>query len=300
LGIYAEKASQPYFDDGPNLTQDGTLSFTLRQHAFGTTYFTIERNKTDVVTGKLTRSLHNVTVTITAVNQRPSFTLALLPSFREDACRAGGNPCTFGLATEVLKGPNITVFGSKGEDWPESAQKLSFTVSGTGNGLFDGPVSVAPNGSLSFYLVNDANGWAVFDLTLKDNGSGDDTSETVQFTIIIDPVNDPPHFYYNCTNLGTTGSCMGSCTGTTADSSCEMSITVLQNCAFCPSTSDFADGCFTIRNIARGIVPSLTTWPDEAWQTVTFQLSVESQKDSMLQSAIIDAATGTLRCVLFV
>jgi hypothetical protein len=300
LALYNEEASPSYFDENPSLTQDGTLSFTLRPYAFGQTYFIIERNKTDVTTGRLSRSTHKVTLTINSVNDPPSFRLIdSAVYFDEDECRAGADPCSYQLATSILRGPDIALSGHKDEDWSESLQQLTFTVTGNGNGIFAATPSVSESGVLTFHLVNDANGWASFTLTLKDGSSGQDTSGKLTFGINIRPVNDEPHFSYVCSGWGPSGpSCTGACQGVVADSSCEVEISILQNCAAqsCAFDSMTPHGCYSLGGLVTAAKPSLTAWPDEALQSIGFDLITASETSpGMLQTASIDANTGRLR-----
>ena len=130
-------------------------------------------------------STANVTVSVTAVNDVPSFTAGSNVTSLEDA----GAVVEAGWASGLSAGPA-----------DELSQTLSFQVVGNDNpGLFAAPPVVdAVSGDLSFTASPDANGSAVITLLLQDDGGtengGVDTSASQQFTITIGAVNDTPSF----------------------------------------------------------------------------------------------------------
>lgn len=128
-------------------------------------------------------SSKTATISVTAVNDAPSFTSGN-DSFFED----GGLHQVPGWATGISAGPA-----------DEAGQKLTFNITSNSNpGLFASGPSVDKSGELSYTNKANANGTAVITLTLSDNGGtlngGSNTSAEQTFTISISGVNDPPTF----------------------------------------------------------------------------------------------------------
>jgi len=80
----------------------------------------------------------------------------------------------------------------------ESSQTVTFSVSADNTGLFAVQPAVAPNGTLTYTPVADANGVATVTVTAHDDGGtsngGVDTSPPQMFTITVVPVDDAPSF----------------------------------------------------------------------------------------------------------
>ena len=122
-----------------------------------------------------------VDITVDAVNDTPSFTSGGNVNVNEDS-----GAYSAAWATGMSAGPS-----------DESGQTLSFNITGNNNpSLFSVAPSIAPDGTLSFTLADNANGTANLSVTLQDNGgtanSGVDTSAPVNFDIIVTGVNDAP------------------------------------------------------------------------------------------------------------
>ncbi len=120
-------------------------------------------------------------ITVTPVNDEPSFTAGADESVSEDA----GAQSVPGWATALDDGD------------PEVAQILSFNVTNNNNALFSQQPAVnATNGNLTYTAAADANGMATVSVTLMDDGGtlngGDDTSPTQMLTITVSSVNDRP------------------------------------------------------------------------------------------------------------
>jgi len=131
--------------------------------------------------GDDTSDAQTFTVTVTPVNDAPSFTSGGHPTILEDA-----GPQSSAWATAVSPGPAN-----------EAAQTLTFNVSNGNNALFATQPAIAPNGTLSYTTAPDANGTAIVTVTLSDdggttNGGVDTTTPPQTFTITVTPVNDPP------------------------------------------------------------------------------------------------------------
>jgi Bacterial Ig domain len=125
-----------------------------------------------------------VSLTVTPVNDAPSFTAGPNQTVNEDAGPQTVNP----WATGISAGPAN-----------ESGQTLNFQVTGNSNpGLFSAGPAVSPSGALSYTPAPGATGTATITLVLHDDGGtadgGVDTSAAQTFTITVLLVNHPPSF----------------------------------------------------------------------------------------------------------
>ena len=124
-----------------------------------------------------------VDVTVTAVNDQPSFTVGANQDINEDA----GVQSVSSWATGILAGPA-----------DEAGQVLSFNASNDNNLLFSVQPSVNSAGDLSYTPADDANGTALVTIDVMDDGGtangGDDTSPAQTFTITVNAINDVPEF----------------------------------------------------------------------------------------------------------
>ena len=118
----------------------------------------------------------NVNVTITAINDTPSFTKGADQTINEDA----GAKTVNGWASSISAGPN------------ESNQTLDFIVTNDNNQLFSAQPSVATDGTLTYKSAANAFGNATVSVKLHDNGGGQDTSAAQTFKITVKPVADLP------------------------------------------------------------------------------------------------------------
>jgi VCBS repeat-containing protein len=146
------------YDSDPNY--NGPDTFTWR--AFDGTAFS---------------STATVNITVTAVNDTPSFTPGGNVSSPEDT------PYNAPWATAISAGPA-----------DEAGQTLTFTVVAATPGLFLVQPAIDAAGNLTFTPAANANGSTSVDVTLVDNGGGTNSSGTVSFNITITPVNDAPSF----------------------------------------------------------------------------------------------------------
>ena len=122
------------------------------------------------------------TLTVTPVNDRPSFFILGAPAVLEDS-----GAQTVNLVTNISAGPL------------EEAQSVSFTATvNTNPGLFLVAPAVSSSGTLTYTPAPNAFGDAIVTLVMTDNGGtangGVDTSTEQAFTISITPVNDVPTF----------------------------------------------------------------------------------------------------------
>ena len=121
------------------------------------------------------------TVTVTPVNDAPSFTLAGNVMSDEDA----GAQNVPNQATAISAGPAN-----------EAGQAVTFSVTNDNNSLFSAQPAIDASGTLTYTSAANANGSATVTVQAMDNGGtangGVDTSATQMFTITVNAVNDPP------------------------------------------------------------------------------------------------------------
>src|SRR5207249_193299 len=127
-----------------------------------------------------TSAAQTFTITVTPVNDVPSFTKGANQTVLEDA----GAQTVTAWATAISAGPN------------EAGQTLNFIVSNNNTTLFSGQPAVSASGTLTYTPAANANGSATVTVQVHDNGGtangGVDTSAAQTFTITITPVNDAP------------------------------------------------------------------------------------------------------------
>jgi hypothetical protein len=149
----------------PNANFTGTDTFT----------YTVADNKggTDIGT---------VNVTVSNINDVPSFTKGANQTLNEDA----GPQSVFNWATNISAGPS------------ESGQSLEFLVTNDNPAFFAVAPAIDAAGTLTFLAAPNANGVATVAVQLRDNGGsadgGIDTSASQTFTITVSAVNDAPSF----------------------------------------------------------------------------------------------------------
>src|SRR5207342_1903251 len=101
-------------------------------------------------------SPQSFTITVTAMNDAPSFSISSLSTTNEDS----GAKTAGGFASAISAGPV-----------DESSQVLSFSVTGnTNSSLFAAGPSISPTGTLSYTPAANANGSATITVVLTDNG----------------------------------------------------------------------------------------------------------------------------------
>ena len=172
------------FSVQPAVSPTGALSFTTAPNANGSANLTvrIQDNGGTANGGVDTSATQNFTITLTPVNDAPSFTKGADQTVAEDAGPQTVNP----WATAISAGPA-----------DESGQTLTFNVTGNTNAaLFGAGPAVSPTGVLTYTPTANANGTATITLTLQDNGGttngGVDTSAPQTFVINVTAVNDAP------------------------------------------------------------------------------------------------------------
>lgn len=171
------------FSVQPTVDSTGTLTYTPAANANGTSTFTVTvRDNGGTANGGVdTSTAQTFTITVTAVNDAPSFTAGPNQTVNEDAGVQTVNP----WATGILAGPAN-----------EAGQTLNFLVSNDNNALFLVQPAVSSTGVLTYTPAANAFGLATVSVTLQDNGGtdngGDNNAGPVTFTITVNPVNDPP------------------------------------------------------------------------------------------------------------
>ena len=166
----------------PSVDPSGNLTFIVEPNAFGsaTVTVTLSDNGGTANGGVDTSAPQTFTITVTAVNDEPSFIAGGDVTVNEDS---GAYSATW--ATGISAG-----FGE--------SQTLTFVVSNDNNALFAAQPSIDASGVLTFTPAADANGSATVTVYLMDDGGtangGDDTSATATFTITVNSVNDAPSF----------------------------------------------------------------------------------------------------------
>ncbi|MBL8311372.1 MAG: tandem-95 repeat protein [Burkholderiales bacterium] len=174
------------FAAAPAVAPNGTLTFTPAPNVFGSTSVTVAaRDDGGVANGGVDTSAgQTFTITITFVNQAPSFTKGADQTVFEDA----GAQTVANWATSISAGPAS-----------EAAQTVAFQVTANSNpALFAVVPSVTPSGTLAYTPALNACGTANITLRVQDNGGtangGVDTSPGQTFVINVVCVNDPPSF----------------------------------------------------------------------------------------------------------
>jgi large repetitive protein len=172
------------FAAGPSISPTGQLSYTAAPNAWGTASFELSLSDDGgTANGGVDTSPAQVfQISVTPVNDAPSFTAANPPASDEDE----GPVAVAGWVTAFDPGPN------------EAGQGVAeYLVVVTGNpGLFSTAPTVSIAGDLSYASAPDAFGAATIEVRVRDNGGtangGVDTSAAQSFTITVNPVNDAP------------------------------------------------------------------------------------------------------------
>ncbi len=126
--------------------------------------------------GELTAT-STIYINVDPINDAPTFTKGINQVVSEDA----DIQPVVGWATNISTGSS-----------DESDQTLAFKVTTTNSNLFDGAVTISPQGTLTYKLAKDAFGKADVTVVLEDDGDGTNTSASQTFVITVNPVNDAP------------------------------------------------------------------------------------------------------------
>jgi large repetitive protein len=174
------------FSSQPAIDNTGKLTYTPAANKFGTATVTVraQDNGGTANGGVDLSTAQTFTITVTGVNDAPSFDLPASPN--QTVLEDSGAQNVSGFATNISAGPN-------------ESQTVSFVVTNDNNGLFSSqPAINATTGALTYTPAANANGSAIITVKATDNGGtangGDDESDTQTFTISVTAVNDAPSF----------------------------------------------------------------------------------------------------------
>jgi Concanavalin A-like lectin/glucanases superfamily/Bacterial Ig domain/RTX calcium-binding nonapeptide repeat (4 copies)/Bacterial cadherin-like domain len=159
------------------IATNGNAMYSPALNFFGTDSFTYTVKDDD--TGS---DIGTVTVTVNPVNDEPTFTASNAPTINEDA------------GAQTVNGWSVFAPGAANESGQSA---VAYTITSISNpSLFAVAPSVDVSGNLAYTPAANANGTSMFDVTVQDTGGvangGDDTSQTQQFTITVNAVNDAP------------------------------------------------------------------------------------------------------------
>ncbi|HEU4508125.1 MAG TPA: choice-of-anchor Q domain-containing protein [Pyrinomonadaceae bacterium] len=170
------------FSVAPAVNSSGTLTYTPAPNAFGDAIVTVVmKDNGGTANGGVDTSIEQAfTISVTPVNDAPTFTAGANQTVNEDA----GFQFVSNWAANISQGPN-------------ESDALSFQVTNnTNSALFSQQPAVFTNGLLTYVPASNASGSASITIVLKDTGGtangGVDTSAPQTFTITVAPVNDPP------------------------------------------------------------------------------------------------------------
>jgi len=164
----------------------GDLTYTLGND-FNGEPITVEVTLSDdggTANGGISSSSSSFTITASAVNDAPQFSLAGNQTVLEDA----GAQTISGFASGLSAGPAN-----------ESNQALNFSLSTSNDAAFSVFPSIDPSsGALTYTTADDFNGGPItINVTLTDSGgsaNGGDNNASGSFTIDVTPINDAPKF----------------------------------------------------------------------------------------------------------
>jgi hypothetical protein len=184
--VVTNNTNAALFAAGPAVSATGELTYTPAANANGTATITLRLDDNGgTANGGVNQSgTQTFDITITAVNDAPSFTKGADVTVLEDS----GAASIAGWATDILAGPPN-----------ESTQTLTFTVTGnTNTALFSvQPVVNETTGTLTFTPADDLFGTATITLQLSDNGgtaNGGADASTQTFVITVTNINEAPSF----------------------------------------------------------------------------------------------------------
>ena len=167
----------------PTISENGVLTYTATTNANGTaTIKYLAQDDGGTGGGGKNRSAEqSFTITVTPVNDVPSFTKGADQTVSEDAVAQTVN----GWVTSLSKGPVN-----------EASQTLSFLVTTDNAALFSKAPAISATGVLSYTVAPNVSGDAMVSVRIKDNGGilngGVDTSDAQTFAIHVTAVNDAP------------------------------------------------------------------------------------------------------------
>ncbi|MEN9574272.1 MAG: Hemolysin, plasmid [Verrucomicrobiota bacterium] len=281
VSVVSVTASVPaLFSSGPAIAANGTLTFTPAANANGSATVTvIVQDNGGTANGGVDQATNTFTVTVTAVNDAPTITLATnnVVVLEDSAAQ------TVALATFSAGPAN------------ESGQAITnVTIASVTNAaLFSSQPAISTSGALTFTLAANANGTALVTFTATDDGgtanSGVDTSAPASFLITATSVNDAPTTTFSTSNVvvledsGSYSSALASFTTGPADESSQ-SIT---NVAVSSSNS----GLFSVAPSVS--LAGVLTFTPAANANGSATITVIAQDDGGTDNAGVDKSTNT-------
>jgi large repetitive protein len=178
----ASNSNPALFAAGPAISPAGTLTYTPAASANGSASIGVQLkdNGGTANGGDDTSGTQTFTITVTGVNDPPSFVKGANQTVAEDA----GAQSIPNWATGISPGPS-----------DEAGQTVTFVVDSDIPDLFSAGPAVSSSGTLTFTPSANLNGTSTITLHAHDNGGGlTDDSPTQTFTIKMTPVNDQPSF----------------------------------------------------------------------------------------------------------
>ncbi len=179
-------SNESLFVSGPTVDASGNLSFQTALNANGSAVISMHlRDSGNTLNGGVNVSeVQNLVITVTAVNDRPTFAGGGSQSAFEDA----GPQEVAGWAENMNPGPA-----------DEAGQSVQFVVVSNSNpGLFSEEPEISADGTLTWTPAPDAHGVASIGVQLADDGGteneGLDRTVTISFQIQVVSLNDAPTF----------------------------------------------------------------------------------------------------------
>jgi PKD repeat protein len=172
------------FEELPELTSDGTLTFIPRANAFGEVPISVQIQDNGIDGMAVAKSAPQYcTIHIQSVNDRPVF----VPGNHQEVAEDCG--------PQVI---NNWAYGIHAGADNESTQEIEFQLSTNNTAIFDGLPRLTLSGVLSYTPAANAYGSATVYISLVDNGgtanNGVDRSDQYPLIIRILSVNDAPSF----------------------------------------------------------------------------------------------------------
>ena len=172
------------FEELPELSSDGTLTFTPKANAFGNVPISVQLQDNGIDGSAIAKSAPQYcTIVIQSVNDRPVF----IPGNHQEVAEDSGPHVIKNWAYGIHAGADN-----------ENNQNIEFQLSTNNPALFDTLPQLTLSGILSYTPAANAYGSATVYISLFDNGgtanNGVDHSDQYPLTIRVLSVNDPPSF----------------------------------------------------------------------------------------------------------
>jgi VCBS repeat-containing protein len=154
-----------FFSVAPAVSPSGELSFTLAKDVNGTTVVEIAAvdSGSNVAPNNNRSAIHRLTISVSAVNDAPSFNVGAAISVAEDS---GAFDAAYVSSIVPAEGMNSTP--PTGQD--ESGQAVSFIVTNNNNNLFAIQPSITSTGRLQFVPAPNAFGAVTVTVIAQDSG----------------------------------------------------------------------------------------------------------------------------------